>query len=719
MSKFALHPDLPFEIHRLLFTITYQGWDAAAHGPPPVWVPTPQGAATTNAARFIATLTQIPEWSHRSSYPSGDPLADWPFLYRLSITEPEIFWPPVLRMLRTKFHRPPTKVLEPHATNPDAVQWLPGARFNIAECALTGHDPDRPAIIWAAEDSPTTLHTITRGELAQQAHHVADALIAWGLRPGDAVGVDMPMVPEAVTAFLGIILAGCTAVSIADSFASKEIESRLRIARAKAIFTQDVVLRGSKALPLYSRVVEAGAPKAIVLPAGGFSSEHNHVTHHSSNSDRVRVELRKGDLSWDAFLSLVPPPPPFTLRAHLASADDISGILFSSGTTGEPKAIPWTHVTPIRMGADAFFHQDVRAEDAVCWPTSMGWMMGPWLVYASLMNGAAMALFTGSPLGRPFGQFVAAARVAVLGVVPSMARAWRGTGCMRGLDWRCLRCFSSTGEASSSEEYLWLSSMGGYCPIIEYCGGTEIGGGFLTGSMLQPQVLAAFSTPTVGSRPVLLTGSGGEEVPIRPAGTILSTAGAAGSSVGSSSRSVTGELALVMPQLGVSQRLLNADHNKVYFAGMPRAMLRRHGDEMQLLGGGFCRAHGRVDDTMNLGGIKVSSVELERAVSEGVIGVAEAAAVAVPPPGGGPDVLVLFLVLNEGQSDRLEIPKLAHDCQRAISSRLNPLFKVGGVHVVGSLPRTASNKVMRRLLRDKLMSQRGDGNADTKPVAKL
>jgi acyl-coenzyme A synthetase/AMP-(fatty) acid ligase len=89
-------------------------------------------------------------------------------------------------------------------------------------------------------------------------------------------------------------------------------------------------------------------------------------------------------------------------------------------SAGDPKAIPWTHVTPLRCGADAFFHQDVRPGDAVCWPTNMGWMMGPWLVYAALLNSATIAIFQGSPLGRPFGQFVEQARVTTLGLVPSI-----------------------------------------------------------------------------------------------------------------------------------------------------------------------------------------------------------------------------------------------------------------------------------------------------------
>ncbi|KAG7669817.1 hypothetical protein KSW81_007961 [Nannochloris sp. 'desiccata'] len=707
ISKYVLRPDYPFELHQLLFKTTYLGWNTEANGPAPVWIPTQQGAVSTNAGRFMNTLElKAPSaWNSQQYRPSGDPRADWPLLYRLSIDHPEMFWPLVLEEFRFKFHTPPKKILENCTDDPDAVQWLPGARFNIAECALTGHDPDRPAILWAAEDSPTTVHTITRGELAQQAQHFANSLHAWDLKPGDAVGLDMPMVPQAVAAYLGIILAGCVVVSIADSFAPKEIESRLRIANAKAIITHDVVLRGGKVLPLYARVVEAGAPRAVVLPAGGGGG------HQAQN--KIRGELRSGDISWDTFLSFAPVPN--TLHPYISAADSnstISNILFSSGTTGEPKAIPWTHVTPLRCATDAFFHQDVRVEDVVCWPSSMGWMMGAWLVMSCLLNGAAMALFTGSPVDRQFGQFVSSARVAVLGLVPSIVRSWKASGCMRGIDFSCIRCFSSTGEASAAEEYLWLSSLAGYCPVIEYCGGTEIGGGFLSGSMVQPQSPATFSTPTIGTRPVVLVpiesseirngggggGSGAREIPIEPA---------------TGTTSALGELALIMPQLGVSQSLLNADHRRVYYEGMPRSMLRRHGDEVEKLSNGYCKAHGRVDDTMNLGGIKVSSVELERAVVEGVGEVAEAAAVAVPPADGGPDKLVLFLVLKSSEGD--VSPRLTRACQHAISSRLNPLFKVGAVRVILALPRNASNKVMRRVLRDELAL---DSESDKEKISK-
>jgi acetyl-CoA synthetase len=121
--------------------------------------------------------------------------------------------------------------------------------------------------------------------------------------------------------------------------------------------------------------------------------------------------------------------------------------------------------------------------------------------------------------------------------------------------------------------------------------------------------------------------------------------------------------------------------------------LRRHGDQVERLSPGRYRVHGRADDTMNLGGIKVSSAEIERVVN-GIDGVVETAAIAVPPPGGGPSLLVVYAVLDGGGDDWQDT------MQQVLRGELNPLFKIHEVVVVEALPRTASNKVMRRVLRE-------------------
>jgi len=313
-------------------------------------------------------------------------------------------------------------------------------------------------------------------------------------------------------------------------------------------------------------------------------------------------------------------------------------------------------------------------------------MMGPWLIYAALLRGAAIALYCGSPTGQGFCRFVQDAGVTMLGLVPSIVRTWRANDAPAGLDWSLIRCFSSTGEASNAEDYLWLMSrVPGYRPVVEYCGGTEIGGGYICGSLAQPQAPATFSSKAMGCDFLLLDED--------------------------ANPSDQGELALLPPLLGASNRLLNRDHESVYYTGMPCGpdgqILRRHGDQMERLPGGYYRAQGRVDDTMNLGGIKVSSAEIERVCNQ-VSGLLETAAIAVPTPGGGPSMLVIYAVLeaeNEPQTTGGSTPSepsesvLRDACQRQIRASLNPLFKLHELQVVDALPRTASGKVMRRVLR--------------------
>jgi acetyl-CoA synthetase len=629
----VLRPDQPFALHQLLFDTVYAGWEAS-RGPAPVWVPTDEDIGASNVGPLMND--------------------DFAAYHRFSVEEPERYWSQMLARLRIHAAAAPQRIVERDG-GPEHARWLVGMRLNIARSCFDGRDRGRPAVVFQKEGGELQRRSL--GQLENEAAYIACALAAAGYGPGDAIAIDMPMGYEAVAIYLGVVMLGAAVVSIADSFAPAEIATRLRIAEARAIFTQDVIVRGGKELPLYQRVCDADAPQAIVLPA----------------RDELAVTLREGDLDWFGFLACAEAAKRRE-RYTVREVEDVTNILFSSGTTGDPKAIAWTHATPIKAASDAWGHHDVRPGDVVAWPTNLGWMMGPWLIYASLLNDATIALFEGSPVGRSFGEFVQQAGVTMLGVVPSLVKSWRSSECMSGLDWSAIRCFSSTGEASNPSDMHWLMSRAGYKPVVEYCGGTEIGGGYICGSVVQPQAASAFSTAALGCDFVILDEQG--------------------------DTCDNGELALVPPMLGSSNRLLNRDHHEVYFAGMPRGprgqILRRHGDQVERLGGGYYRAQGRVDDTMNLGGIKTSSADIER-VCNRLEGVRECAAIAATPAGGGPSELVLFVVAEAGTT--VATDQLRPAAQRRIAAELNPLFKVRDVVLIDELPRTASNKVMRRVLR--------------------
>ena len=593
--------------------------------PSAVWLPDGRITAHANLTHLIASRG----------------LSSFEDLHKWSISDPDAFWGDVVKGLNIQFVEPPSSIRG--SVDPTDPQWLPDALYNIVSSCLD-HDPSSIAIVSGGHGS---LQQTTVAELSELVAAFAAGFARQGFIRGDAVAIVMPMTVEAVVAYLGVIAAGGIVVSIADSFAPDEIAARLAITSPVAVVTQDRAIRLGHDLAMYEKCIEADAPMCVVVDTG------------------AGIEMRDLDMTWDAFVvegvDLVPLNRP---------ADAHTNILFSSGTTGEPKAIPWDQTTPIKAAMDGKFHQDIHAGDVVAWPTNLGWMMGPWLIYAALLNEAVIALYDDAPTTGAFVQFVEEAGVTMLGVVPSIVAALRASGSLQQGDWTTVRVISSTGEASNVDDYTWLMQTAGDIPVIEYCGGTEIGGGYVTGTVLQPAVPSHFTTPALGLDLVLLDDEG--------------------------ELADEGEVFLIPPSMGLSTELLNGDHDAVYYEGVPvhERRLRRHGDQLLREDGDLYRALGRVDDTMNLGGIKVSSADLEGAV--GVVDdVAEVAAVAVPSPGGGPDRLVLFAV-PIGTPD---VNLLRSEMQQRIRARLNPLFKVHEVVLIDELPRTASHKVMRRSLR--------------------
>lgn len=630
MTQHLLKPNHPFALHQLLYETTFAQWK---EGLAPAWFPSHAQIQATN-------MTALMQERGIESYTA---------LHQWSIQNRSAFWDVMIQRLGIHFQQPYTQVVD-LSKGIESPQWLVNAKLNIVESCFQVTD-HTPAILFQSEDG--SFQQWTYQKLHALTNRVANGLGNLGFHPGDAVAIDMPMTAESVAIYLGIIKAGCVVVSIADSFAAAEIATRIRLSQAKAIFTQDWIRRGGKRLPLYSKVVEAEAPLAIVLSQNVVSE----------------LQLRSTDLTWNDFLSSDP-----TFAAIPADPSASTNILFSSGTTGDPKAISWTQTTPIKCAVDAHLHHDIHPGDVVAWSTNLGWMMGPWLIYASLINRATIALYEGAPTTRGYGQFVQDAQVTMLGVVPSLVSAWKATRCMEGLDWSRIKAFSSTGECSNPQDMLFLMSLAGYKPIIEYCGGTEIGGGYITGTVLQPCIPATFTTPALGLDFVILDAND------RPAH--------------------KGEGFIIPPAIGLSTTLLNKDHHQVYFADtphLPSTALRRHGDYLERLPNGYYRVCGRVDDSMNLGGIKVSSAEIEQVITQ-VEEICEAAAIACSPPEGGPSQLIIYAVVTpETQKTSAELKALL---QKAIAQSLNPLFKIWDLVIVAALPRTASNKVMRRVLRD-------------------
>ncbi|HVY53601.1 MAG TPA: AMP-binding protein, partial [Gammaproteobacteria bacterium] len=346
----------PFPVQLAVYKAIYPHYEKM---PAPAWFPNWPLMKSTNIARLMAEKG-MRDYQH-----------DYRAFHHWTTTHSGDFWQKIAALLNIQFdnHYSAPVDLTKGIENP---VWFPGAKLNIVNSCLQAKK-NKIAIISQTENS--RIKKITYEELDKLSNRVANSL-SRRIARGDYVAIVMPMVAESVAIFLGIIKAGGIVVAIPDSFSSEELATRLKISNAKIVFCQDHVIRAGKALPLYQRLLDAAAPQTIVVPA----------------ENKLTLQLRGQDIEWDSFLATDDVFMPVS-----ATPQDHINILFSSGTTGEPKIIPWTHITPLKCASDAYFHHNLQADNIFCWPTNLGWMMGPWLIFACLLNKATMALFGGSP----------------------------------------------------------------------------------------------------------------------------------------------------------------------------------------------------------------------------------------------------------------------------------------------------------------------------------
>ena len=568
-------------------------------------------------------------------------------LWEWSVAHKETFWEETVANLHIIQHKKFEQILNID-DGVTKAKWLFGAQLNIIDSCFQNKD-NATAIVFQKPNKE--VQKVTQKELENLVNKIANSFKNIQVKKGDTIAIDLPMTVECVAIYLAAIKAGIKVATIVDSFTPKEIQVRLQITNPKVVFTQDVLERAGKTFPLYEKVVTANTHKIVVI----------------KTQKETAVSLRNQDVFWDDFLS-----ENTNFTSVKQSPQDCITILFSSGTTGEPKAIPWNHTTAIKAASDGFYHQNIQENDLVCWPTNLGWMMGPWLIFATLINKAAIGLYYDAPLGAGFGEFVQNAKVSMLGVIPSIVKHWKNSGCMEPFNWNAIKNYSSTGEVSNPTEMNYLMQLANNKPVIEYCGGTEIGGGYITSTVVQENIPSTFSTKALGSDFVLLNENYQE--------------------------TTQGEVFLIPPIMGLSTELLNKNHQKIYYDDTPKhqKVLRRHGDELRQLENGYFKILGRVDDAMNLGGIKVSATQIEAAINQ-LNFVLESAAIAAAPEDGGPAKLVVFYVENKNQNNDEDRLKAA---QKIVKTELNPLFKVADLLKIDVLPRTASNKIMRRTLRD-------------------
>jgi acetyl-CoA synthetase len=592
-------------------------------------------------------------------------LKDYDHLIERSTSDYAWFWENVIKDLDIRFYKPFDKIVDLER-GIQFPRWCVGGKMNIVHNCLdkwqSGSVAKKEALRWEGEEG--IIRTFTYGELEKNVCKCANALRSLGFGKGDILALYMPMLPELVIAFLAIIKIGGIILPLFSGYGPGAIATRLVDAKAKAVFTVDGAWRRGNKIPMKSNIDEALKEADSVTRV--IVSKRTNLEPIPWQDDR--------DLWWDDLIS----EQSTDAETERTSAEDTLMIIYTSGTTGKPKGAVHSHCGfPIKAAQDILHCMDLKPEDTMYWISDMGWMMGPWEVFGTLLIGARMVIYDGAPdfpTRERLWQQIDGHQVTHLGVSPTLIRTLKNAD-NKQLDkynLESLRMVGSTGSPWDTESWIWLfkNVLNSKKPIINYSGGTEISGGIVCGNFFKPLKPCAFSGPVPGMDADVVDDNG------------------------QSVKNQVGELVIKNPWIGMTRGFWNDDQRYLETYWDQFKDIWVHGDFAAIDNDNLWYILGRSDDTIKVSGKRLGPAEIESIINadENVI---ESAAIGVPDQVKGEEV-VIFCVLNkESQAGNRLREQLI---ERVIASLGKPL-KPKEIRFVTALPKTRNAKVMHRVIR--------------------
>ena len=632
----------------------------------PVWYPSPEYTEKSHLKRLMERL--------------GTP--DYPALYQLSVEAMDRFWAATLEQIGVEWFEPYQEFVD-LSRGPAWPEWFVGGKLNLAHVAVTQHLArglaQQLALVWEGEDGRVT--RLTYRELEREVGHAAALLRSLGVEKGDRVGLFLPMIPETAIAALAVARIGAILVPIFSGYGAEAVATRLKDSGATLLVTADGFFRRGRPVAMKPVADEAariaGTPKTLVVRRLGIEVPF----------DEAR------DVWWHEAMRSVTAP---AATLPMGSMDPFM-LIYTSGTTGRPKGTVHYHAGfPLKAAQDMAHLFDLQRGELLFWFTDIGWMMGPWAIFGSLILGATVFLYEGAPdYPGPdrLWSMIERHGVTHLGISPTLVRALMpfGTEPIEKHDLESLRILGSTGEPWNPEPYLWFFEHVGRkrAPIINYSGGTEVSGGILGNVVFRPIKPTGFNTAVPGMKAAVLDDEG------RPV-------------VGQ-----VGELAVLAPWPGMTKGFWKDPerYEKTYWSRFKNVWV--HGDWALVDEEGHWFILGRSDDTLKVAGKRIGPAEIESAAVAHPA-VKEAGAIGVPHPVKG-EVPVVFVVLNPGFEPS---EALAQEIIEKVAEKLGKPLAPERVVFVPDLPKTRNAKVMRRLIKAAYLGEEtGDTSALENPEA--
>jgi len=612
-------------------------------------------------------------------------------LYQASISDPESFW--AEQAQRIEWQKPFTRVKDVSLAKEDLhIRWFDDGVLNVTESCLDRHlakRGDTTAILWEPDSEAHAHRDISYNELAAQVNRLANGLKSEGVSKGDVVTIYMPMVPEATVAMLACARIGAIHSVVFGGFSPEALAGRIKGGNSRLVITADQGLRAGKRVALKSNVDKA---IALLDEQQAQSLVERVVVLAHTGSGAQYVEGR--DLDYQQLLNSQSDICP----AEPMNAEDPLFILYTSGSTGQPKGV--VHTCGGYLVYASLSHQyifDYHPGEVYWCAADVGWITGhTYIVYGPLCNGASMVMFEGVPnhpdVGR-VARIIDKHQVNMLYIAPTAIRSLmaEGDAATENSSLDSLRILGTVGEPINPEAWRWYHRTFGrsQCPIVDTWWQTETGGAMITPlpgvTDLKP---GAASHPFFGIEPALVDENGVE----------LEGAG-------------QGNL-IIKDSWPGQMRSVFGDHQRfidTYFSTFEGSYFT--GDGARRDEDGYYWITGRVDDVLNISGHRMGTAEIESALVAHPA-VAEAAVVGYPHDLKGQGIYV-YVTLNSNQQASEE---MRGSLLTWVRKEIGPIATPDIIQWAPGLPKTRSGKIMRRILR-KIAADEFDSLGDTSTLA--